>query len=184
MTPWYLTCGRAGPTSEEGVSQWMGSGALAQCGYSRWEFGICLWILIARIRAQTSYSVHSWGLCDVQEKEGRTFPVEEDAPGAFGLAVTNPAGKLRAGCCGGPSCHAVGWQGSSGADRPPNPIWRRTCLGISRLQGVSMWAWNKSCMFWAGSPQSHLMLCLTPKSHGTASFIPHHFYLSQGLAEQ
>lgn len=52
MTPWYLTCGRASPTDEEGVSQWMGSVALAQCGYSRWEFGICLWILIARIRAQ------------------------------------------------------------------------------------------------------------------------------------
>lgn len=47
-----------------------------------------------------------------------------------------------------------------------------------------MWAWTKSCIFWAGSPQSHLVLCLTLKSHGMASFIPHHFHLSQGLAEQ
>lgn len=35
-----------------------------------------------------------------------------------------------------------------------------------------MWAWTKSCIFRAGSPQSHLVLCLTPKSHDMASFIP------------
>lgn len=39
-------------------------------------------------------SIH--GVCGVQQKEGITFPVEEDA---FGLAVTNPGGKLRGGCC-------------------------------------------------------------------------------------
>lgn len=85
---------------------------------------------------------------------------------------------------GAVGCPAVGREGSSGAGRPPNPIWRSTCLAISHLQGASMWAWTKSFIFWAGSPQSHLVLCLTLKSHNVASFIPQHFHLSQGLAKQ
>lgn len=106
----------------------------------------------------------------------------EDAPGAFGLAVINPEGKVRGGCCGVPCCGMTGQQW--GRQTPKSHFGLSMCLGISCLQGASMWAGTTSCIFWAVSPQSHLGLCLSLKSHDMASFIPHCFHLSQALAEQ
>lgn len=49
-TPQYLTYGgRASPTAKDGVSQWMGSVALAQCSYSSQEFGVCTALAVAKV---------------------------------------------------------------------------------------------------------------------------------------
>lgn len=44
--PQYLTCG---PTAGGGISQCVGSVALAQCSYSSWEFGICAVLAVTKI---------------------------------------------------------------------------------------------------------------------------------------
>lgn len=49
-TPQCPTCGgTANPTAQDGVSQWMGRVALAQCSYSSREFGICAALADAKI---------------------------------------------------------------------------------------------------------------------------------------
>lgn len=114
---------------------------------------------------QTSHSTHLWGLCDVQQKEGITFPVE-GSPGTFNLAVTNPGGTLWG---------AMLWDGRAavGQTDPQIPFGGAPALAFlvckEHPRGRT---WTKSCIFWAGSTQSRLVLCLTPKSHGMASFIP------------
>lgn len=110
---------------------------------------ICLWILVARILAQTSYSIRSWGVCEFQQKEGITFPVE-DAPGDFGLAVINP---------GGMQWGVMVWDGRTAVGQTDPPK--------SHLEEHVPWHFLFARSIQVGMDQIlHLLARFTPKSSG------------------